>query len=220
MNDSELFAIIRERLFTAVIGDVMDKVGLRHQFLPPEIRPITPQTVLAGRAMPVEIADVDFRAVEADPFGLMFRALDELKPGEVYIASGASPTYALWGGLMSTRAKRLGGAGGVFDGFHRDTREILRLGFPVFSRGGYAQDQRGRGRVTDFRVPITMSNGVRVAPGDIVAGDMDGVVVIPSGAAPDVIQAALAKVAGEKDVRAMIEAGETTETVFARTGIM
>ena len=220
MNDSELFAIIRERLFTAVIGDVMDKAGLRHQFLPPEIRPITPQTVLVGRAMPVAVTDVDHRDVEADPFGLMFRALDDLKAGEVYVAAGASPAYALWGGLMSTRARKLGGIGGVFDGFHRDTREILRLGFPVFSRGSYAQDQRGRGRVTDFRVAITMSNGVRVAPGDIVAGDIDGVLVIPSAEAPDIVQAALAKVEGERGVRAMIEAGETTAEVFAKTGIM
>jgi regulator of RNase E activity RraA len=220
MNDSELFAIIRERLFTAVIGDVMDKAGLRLQFLPPEIRPITPDTVVVGRAMPVAVADVDHREVEADPFGLMFRALDDLKPGEVYVAAGASPSYALWGGLMSNRAQRLGSAGGVFDGFHRDTREILRLGFPVFSHGAYAQDQRGRGRVADFRVPVTFSNGVRVAPGDIVCGDTDGVLVVPSGAATDIVQAALAKVEGERGVRAMIEAGETTEAIFTKTGIM
>ena len=220
MNDDVLFATIRDRLFTAVVGDVMDRAGLRHQFLPPEIRGITPETVLIGRAMPVAVADVDFRAVETDPFGLMFRALDELKPGEVYIAAGASPSYALWGGLMSNRAQRLGSAGGVFDSYHRDTREILRLGFPVFSRGGYAQDQRGRGRVADFRTAIVMSNGVRVAPGDVVFGDIDGVLVIPSAQAHDVVQAALAKVDGEAGVRRMIEDGETTETIFAKTGIM
>ena len=220
MNENELLTTLRERLFTAVVGDVMDKAGLRHQFLPPQIRPIAPDAVVAGRAMPVAIADVDFRAVEADPFGLMFRALDDLKPGEVYIASGASPTYALWGGLMSGRAQRLGAAGGVFDGFHRDTPEILRLGFPVFSYGGYAQDQRGRGRVTGFRIPITFSNGVRVAPGDIVFGDVDGVLVIPSSDAGDIIQAALAKVDGESGVRRMIDAGERTEEIFAKTGIM
>lgn len=220
MNDSELFAIIRDRLFTAVIGDVMDRAGLRRQFLPPEIRPMTADTVLVGRAMPVLVADVDFHEVESDPFGLMFRALDELEPGEVYVAAGGSPTYALWGGLMSTRALRLGSTGGVFEGFHRDSREILRLGFPVFSLGGYAQDQRGRGRVTDFRTPLSFSNGVRVAPGDIVVGDMDGVVIVPAAQAADVVQAALAKVEGESGVRQMIEAGETTQEVFARTGIM
>ncbi len=220
MTDSELFAILRQRLFTAVVGDVMDRAGLRCQFLPPAVRPLTPETVVVGRAMPVAVADVDHREVEADPFGLMFRALDELQPGEVYIAAGASPTYALWGGLMSARAQRLGSTGAVFDGYHRDTREILRLAFPVFSHGSYAQDQRGRGRVADFRSPIVFANGVRVAPGDIVYGDIDGVLVVPAAQASDIVEAALAKVEGERDVRHMIEAGQTTEDIFARTGIM
>ena len=220
MNDSELFTTLRDRLFTAVVGDVMDRAGFRLQFLPPTVRPITPEAVIVGRAMPVAVADVDHREVEADPFGLMFRALDELKPGEVYIAAGASPTYALWGGLMSARAMQLGSPGAVLDGHHRDSREILRLGFPVFSHGGYAQDQRGRGRVADFRVPIVMANGVRVAPGDIVYGDIDGVLIVPAAEADDIVQAALAKVEGERDVRHMIEAGETTEEIFERTGIM
>jgi len=220
MNDSDLFAIIRDRLFTAVIGDVMDTAGLRHQFLPPEVRPITAEALVVGRAMPVQVADVDFDAAESDPFGLMFRALDDLKAGEVYVGAGASLTYALWGGLMSTRAMRLGCTGAVFDGFHRDTRDILHLGFPVFSRGAYAQDQRGRGRVTDFRSPIALANGVRIQPRDIVFGDRDGVLIIPSADAADIVQAALAKVEGEDGVRRMIEAGEPTEGIFARTGIM
>ena len=66
---------------------------------------------------------------DAKPFGLMFEALDGLKPGEIYICTGSSPTYALWGGLMSTRARALGASGAVLDGYHRDTREILQLGF-------------------------------------------------------------------------------------------
>src|SRR6187455_3044822 len=76
---------------------------------------------------------------------LMLRALDELKANEVYICTGGSPRYALWGELMSTRAQTLGAAGAVVDGYHRDTRGIRRLGFPVFSYGSYAQDQRVRG---------------------------------------------------------------------------
>ena len=220
MNDSDLFATLHDRLFTAVVGDVMDTAGLHHQFLPPEIRPITPDAVLVGRAMPVEVADVDFGEAETDPFGVMFRALDDLKVGEVYVGAGASLTYALWGGLMSTRAMRLGSPGAVFDGFHRDTRDILRLGFPVFSRGAYAQDQRGRGRVADFRSPVTLANSVRIQPGDIVFGDRDGVLIIPSADVADIVQAALAKAEGEDGVRRMIEAGEPTEGIFARTGIM
>lgn len=220
MTDSELFATIRQRLFTAVIGDVMDAAGLRRQFLPAEIRPLAPEMVIVGRAMPVQIVDVTGKDAASDPFGLMFRALDNLKPGEVYLTAGGSLNYALWGGLMSTRAARLGSPGAVFDGYHRDTNDILRLGFPVFSRGAFAQDQRGRGRVTDFRCTVAFANGARAAPGDIVVGDVDGVLLIPKDHAADIVRSALAKVEGEESVRRMIEAGEPTETIFAKTGIM
>ena len=224
MNDEELFRTIRERLFTAVIGDVMDTAGLDRQFLPPDIRALSPDSVVVGRAMPVLEADCRGDTVahsgQQDGFGLMFRALDEMKAGEVYLCTGASLRYALWGGLMSTRARLLGAAGAVLDGFHRDTREILALGFPVFSRGAYAQDQRRRGRVIDYRCPVEFGNGTRVDPGDIVVGDVDGVLVIPSARAEEIVSAALAKVAGEDAVRGMIERNESTGSVFARTGIM
>lgn len=223
-TDPELFALVRERLFTAVIGDVMDAAGLTRQFLPPSIRPIDPAMVVAGRAMPVLEADCAGEQVgpsgKPEPFGLMLRALDELQDGEVYVATGASPHYALWGGLMSTRAFRLGAAGAVLDGFHRDTREIRALGFPVFSAGSYAQDQRLRGRVVDFRCRIEFGNGVEVSPGDLLVGDVDGVLVVPRDRVTEIVDAALAKVESESAVRDMIEAGESTDAIFRKTGIM
>lgn len=220
MTDAELFALIRDRLFTAVIGDVMDRAGLMHQFLPAGIRGIEPDMVVVGRAMPVLVEDVTPGKPVDDAYGIMFRALDELQPGEVYITAGGSPDYALWGGLMATRAMRLGVAGAVFEGCHRDTREIMGLKFPVFSLGAYAKDQKDRGSAVDYRCPITFSNGVQVAPGDIIAGDIDGVVVIPKDAAADIVRDALAKVTGEEDVRRAIAAGEPTGAIFRRTGIM
>jgi regulator of RNase E activity RraA len=220
MTDAELFALIRDRLFTAVIGDVMDRAGLTRQFLPPEIRAIVPDTGLVGRAMPVLVEDVKPGNGGSDAYGIMFRALDELKPGEVYITAGGSPDYALWGGLMATRAMRLGAVGAVFEGCHRDTREITRLKFPVFSLGAYAKDQKDRGAAVDYRCRITFANGVSVTPGDIIAGDVDGVVVIPKDAAADIVRDALAKVTGEEDVRRAIEEGEPTGSIFRRTGIM
>jgi regulator of RNase E activity RraA len=108
----------------------------------------------------------------------------------------------------------------VLDGYHRDTREILSLDFPVFSAGSYAQDQRLRGRVVDFRTPITFRNGCRVAPGDLIVGDIDGVLVVPKDSVGDVLDAALAKVVGEEKVRRSILSGERTEEIFQRTGIM
>lgn len=215
-----LLDTIRQHLFTAVIGDVMDAAGLAHQFLPPYLRPLDDSHRLVGRALTVLESDIADRDPEDEPFGLMFKALDDLKPGEVYVCTGSTGAFALWGELMSSRAARLGATGAVVDGFHRDTRGIRRLGFPVFSAGAYAQDQRPRGRVTDFRVPLTFSNGAVVRPGDVIVGDVDGVLAIPADHVGDIVAAALAKAGAERDVERAIAAGEATTAIFARTGIM
>ena len=210
---------IREGLFTAVVGDVMDSMGLTRQFLPPRIRPLEEGMTVVGRAMTVLEEDADVLD-EVNPFGVMFDALDDLKADEIYLASGSSGAYALWGGLMSTRAMRLGAAGAVLNGYHRDTQEIRRIGFPVFSWGGYSQDQRGRGKVVDYRCPLELLNGVAVNPGDVVFGDVDGVVVVPQDRESEVVEAALEKVTGEDQVRQAIEGGMSTKDAFKRYGIM
>ena len=176
--------------------------------------------MLVGRAMTVVETDIAEGEPEGKPFGMMFKALDDLKSGETYVCTGSHGVFALWGELMSTRAARLGATGAVVDGFHRDTRGIRRLGFPVFSAGAYAQDQRPRGRVTDFRVPLTFSNGAVVRPGDVIVGDVDGVLAIPADHVGDIVAAALAKAGAERDVERAIAAGEATTAIFARTGIM
>jgi regulator of RNase E activity RraA len=223
-DDAELFGLMKQELFTAVVGDVMDVVGLTRQFLPPQIKPLHEDMVVVGRAMPVIEADCSGSTIahtgESQPFGLMFRALDDLKPGEVYLCTGASPTYALWGELMSTRAMHLGAAGAVVNGVSRDTRGILKLGFPTFSWGRYAQDQGVRGRVVDFRCPVDFPNGVTVRPGDIVFGDIDGVVVIPTEAENDVIHRALEKARTENKVRTAIQNGMAAQDAFDTYGVM
>lgn len=214
-DDASLFQLIRQKLFTAAIGDVLDAMGLRRQFLPPAIQPLHPDMVVLGRAMPVLEAD----CFDDGGFGLMLHALDDLKPNEVYIASGGSPRYALWGELMSTRALQLGAAGAVLNGYSRDTKGILALGFPTFSCGRYAQDQSCRGKVVDFRVPIEM-DAVRIIPGDIVFGDIDGVLVIPKEAETEAISRALEKASKENAVRTAIEQGMSTVEAFQKFGVM
>jgi hypothetical protein len=90
-DDTELFDLMKRELFTAVVGDVMDVAGLTRQFLPPEIKPLHDDMVVLGRAMPVIEADCSSNYVahkgEREPFGLMFRALDDMKPGEVYLCT-------------------------------------------------------------------------------------------------------------------------------------
>jgi len=218
-NDSELFQMMRKDLFSAVLGDVMDTMGLTHQFLSPQVKPITDDMVLAGRAMPVLEEDIFIGGAE-EPFGLMFDALDDLKSNEIYLATGAPPNYALWGGLMSTRAKILGAAGAVLDGYHRDTPEILELGFPCFSMGSYAQDQGVRGKVVQYRCRVKTLNRVLVEPGDIVFGDLDGVVIVPQTKEQEIIEAAVDKVYGENKVREAIEKGVSSKDAFQQYGIM
>lgn len=225
-DDTELFALMRSQLFPAVVGDILDTMGFLRQFLSPQIRPLASDMVIVGRAMPVLEGNA-FSASEAQgrgplsqrPFGLLFEALDDLQPGEVYVATGCAPQFALWGGLMTTRALHLKAAGAVLDGYHRDTREVLQLGLPVFSAGSYAQDQGPRGKVLDWRVPVEI-NGVRVAPGDLVFGDLDGVLVIPRAAEEEAIGRALEKASTENRVRLAIEQGMSTVEAFRKFGVM
>jgi regulator of RNase E activity RraA len=225
-NDDQLFDLIKNELYTAVIGDIMDKMGLLHQFLPPQIQPLRADMFTAGRAMTVVEADMlecdeylGANPVLKKPFGLMLEALDDLKKNEVYICTGSSPDYALWGELMSTRAKILGAAGAVVDGYSRDTKGILALDFPSFSYGNYAQDQAPRGKVINFRVPIEIK-GVRVNPGDIVVGDIDGVCIVPQQHEVEVMTRALEKARGEKMVQKKIQEGMSAKEAFDTYGIM
>lgn len=223
-NDDELFNIVRNELYTAVVGDIMDKMGLLNQFLPPQIQPLRDDMFVVGRAMTVLEADVvsdssSNNPVLNRPFGLMLEALDDLKKNEVYVCTGSSPSYALWGELMATRAQILGAAGAVVDGYSRDTKGILELNFPSFSYGRYAQDQAPRGKVIDFRVPIEIK-GVRINPGDVILGDIDGVCVVPKEAEEEVFRLAIEKARGEKMVQKKIQEGMSTVDAFAKFGIM
>ncbi|UAB70851.1 RraA family protein [Vibrio sp. SCSIO 43132] len=225
-NDNALFTRIKEELFSAVIGDVMDKMGYTQQFFPPYLTTLRRDMVIAGRAMTVLEADVfeevsseSANPIMAKPFGLMFEALDSLKPNDVYVCTGSSPDYALWGGLMSTRAIKLGAAGAILDGYIRDSNEILSLDFPIASRGCYAQDQGPRGKVINYNVPLRVGQ-VQIQPGDIIFGDCDGVICIPKEIEDEVISKALEKVRGESEVRKALENGMSTVEAFERFGIM
>ena len=227
MNDADatLFQQMRDELFVAVVGDILDTLGYHHQFLPAEIMPLDKPMRIVGRAMPVLEADVvnlgagSRGPLAGKPFGLMLEALDDLKPGEIYIATGASLRYALWGGLMSTRAQHLKAAGAILDGYVRDANEIEQLGFTVFCRGTYAQDQGVRGQVIDWRCTIEIG-GVRIAPGDLLFGDREGVLVIPRAVEQEAIARALDKVRTENKVADAIRGGMSACEALATFGVM
>ena len=225
-SDDELFQLAQRELFTCVVGDVMDKMGLTHQFLPPAIRPLHLEMIVMGRAMPVLSGDVFAERVDgsANPlsarsFGLMLQALDDLRPGEIYLNTGSSPRNAMWGEMMSTRARQLGARGAIVNGYVRDTRAILAMNFPTFGFGSYGQDSAPRYKVHDFRIPIEIG-AVTIHPGDILFGDVDGVLAVPATAESEVFHRALEKARGEKTVKKDLENGLSATEAFARHGIM
>lgn len=215
-NDSELFQLVRSMLYTPVVGDILDGLGRYHQFLPQPVQPIREDMVVVGRAMPVLVEEIE--GPQADRFEQLTKALDQIEPGEVYITTEAL-SCASWGEIMTATAKRRGGVGAVINGFHRDTPQVLEQNWPVFSRGRYAQDASVRLAVVDYRCPIYVGK-VRIDPGDLVFGDLDGVLIVPQPVEIEVIQQALEKARGEKLVRKEIEAGLSSAAAFQKYGIL
>ena len=229
-NDEEMFALMKEKLYTPVVGDILDQMGRTHQFLPAPIRPLASQVPtalitgirggswmkLAGYACPV--LENDVYGVPQKPFGYMTEALDQLKPNEVYIATGAHHS-ALWGELLTASAKARGAAGAVLDGYTRDTAMVLEQDSPVFCSGTWAQDSSCRTYVFDYRCDIEIGQAT-IHDGDIVFGDVDGVLIIPREIAEEVIEKALIKADTEKTMRKAIENGMSVTEAFEKFGVL
>ncbi|MDD3347715.1 RraA family protein [Oscillibacter sp.] len=215
-NDDELFSLMKEKLYTPVVGDILDMMGYTHQFLPSEISPLRDEMKLAGRAC--TILEHDVYAPQKKAFGYLTEALDQLQKNDVYIATGAHNS-ALWGELLTATAKTRGAVGAVIDGYTRDTPQVLAQNFPVFARARWAQDSSIRTNVVDFRCPIEIG-AVTIQDGDLVFGDMDGVLIVPQLAVNECIERALEKASGEKVVRQAIEHGMSATDAFKKFGIL
>jgi len=208
-------------LSAAILSDVLDSLGLRGQAMAPFIRPLDDSRVMVGRArtglyMPVyEVHEGE------NPYEVEIALVDDLKPGDVAVLACNGPTtrIAPWGELLSTASHARGAAGCVTDGLVRDVRQIREMGFAVFHGGIGPLDTKGRARMVERDVPVQCA-GVPVAPGDVVFGDVDGVVVVPQSREREVLDLALAKVRGENDTRDALLRGETLASVFARLGIL
>lgn len=216
MTDGSVDLVVREKLYTAVLGDILDQMGYVTQFLPADVRAIATGMKLVGRAMPVHLAAST--KVRGQGFANLTSALDQLQEGEVYVASGGNIQCAAWGELMTAAARRRGAVGAVVNAFHRDTDRVLEQNWPVFSRGAYAQDAAVRSVVVDFRVRIDV-DGVDVSPGDLVVGDRDGVLIVPQMVEAEVLGLALQKMQAEGRVRAAIDGGASATDAFRTHGV-
>jgi len=218
--DAETLADVRSRLYAAVLSDVLDSLGYRHQVLAPGVRPLDESLVLAGRARTGLYRDVYHVPPGHNPYELEIALIDDLKPDEVAVlACGSSGRIAPWGELLTTASIARGAVGCVTDGLARDVKAIRRLGFPVFCGGIGPLDSKGRGEVAAIDVPIECG-GVLVNPGDLVFGDADGVVVVPQQVTAQALRLAFEKVEGEDRTREELAKGLNLAEVFARYGIL
>lgn len=210
--------ILRERLYTAVVSDVLDRQGLLEQAMSARIRPLEPRMRLVGRAHTVLTADIYQRP--ENPYEKEIASVDSLKPGDVMVAAtNGSERTCLWGELLSTAARARGAAGALIDGHTRDVARILEMGFPLFCTGFRPVDSSSRSIVVDYDCPV-LCGGVMVHPGDIVFADIDGVVVIPQDRLEETVRAALEKVEAENSSRKMLEEGRLLREVYDRFGVL
>ena len=211
---------IRGTMFTALLSDCLDAVGLRGQAMPPRIRPLDEARVLVGRARTAAFMEVHHVEAGVNPYELEMDLIDSLEPDEVPVFACGNPSrVAPWGELLSTAAQVRGAAGAVMDGCVRDTRAIRAMGFPVFHGGIAPLDTKGRARVMAIDVPIECA-GVAVVSGDLVFGDADGLVIVPKAAEDDVLRLAAEKLAGERSTLAELRQGKSLRDVFDRFGIL
>ena len=211
------------RLYTAVVSDILDGLGHRDHTLDPAIRLLSgaagaSDVVVAGWANPFLVAEAG--EIPAEPYTGEIAALDDLAAGEVVlVAAGGSARAACWGELFSTAARARGARGAVIDGSCRDQRRIMGMGYPVWCRGGLPLDCKGRTAVTGWRQPAVVG-GLLVQPGDLVVADVDGVVVVPAGLAPEVVQRAAQKAEKENGLRDALAQGSTLRDAYDRFGVL
>jgi regulator of RNase E activity RraA len=203
---------------SAVIADVLDRIERREQCLAANVRPLLPDMRMWGEAVTARFEAVD--RIADRPFELEMALTDSLRPGQIVVSHcDTMRLSAAWGGLLTAAARSRGARGVVTDGGVRDYEEIAAQRFPAFCAGLTPYDSLGRMDVVAINVPI-VCGGVDVRPGDLIFGDVDGVVVVPASTAEHVVRMALEKIDGEARVRERLCAGATVTDIYGEYGIL
>jgi 4-hydroxy-4-methyl-2-oxoglutarate aldolase len=212
---------LKTKLYSAVLSDVLDQLGFPNQAVKPFVRPLDDNAILCGFARTGLYMKRYHFPEGHNPYELEMDLIDSLKPGEVAVLACDGPTdrIAPWGELLTTASMARGAAGCLTDGLVRDVRRIREVKFPVFHGGIGPLDTKGRAEMMAMDEPVEVA-GARVAPGDFVFGDVDGVVIVPQRIAEEAVKLALAKIEAEDTTRDELLAGESLRSVFARHGVL
>ena len=204
-----------EQLYTGAVCDVLREFCLLNQALPHHIKPLREYRTFAGFAFTVKSApnvmikgEMDFRT----------QMLDELGEDHFVVWDTSGDEEAtLWGGVMTATAKGKKVKAACIDGGIRDTHQILEADFPVFYKYRTSNGSLGRCLITHYQVPILIGKVV-VRPGDVVLGDIDGVLVVPRDIAYDVLIRAEEIKANEKKIFGWVHSGETIKEIKEKGG--
>jgi len=200
----------------ASVSDAMEQLYGQKGYMSHQMRPLAP-TKFAGPAVTVLLKKEEHKEGSKASEG-MLDAIDNARPGSVYVMvleDGAD--YAGIGGLMATAMKYRGLAGAVIDGSVRDTPQIRKLQFPVFSRGVAPSTTINHYRFAGVNVPVTCA-GVRVSAGDIITADEDGVAVVPRARADEVLKKAQVLDDTEHSMLPFIEKFRSIKEAVAKFG--
>lgn len=210
---------LAETIYTAVVSDVLDKVGVKGRVLDASVRPVLEgDKVMVGRATTASSAPVSEDPPE--PYALLLRAIDNVQQGEILVIEARTRTEsAIFGGLLATALECRGARGCVIDGAIRDAKDLHNLGFPTFATAYRPTDSFGRDEIVEIGQPV-VCGGVEIRPGDVIVGDADGVVAVPSAIAPLVLTQALEKIEGEGSMRRDLSSGMAVSAAFEKYGIL
>ena len=200
MIKTEDFNELQNILYSAVIADVLDETNdkiVRNNAMDNMIRPLSSEMKVMGRVF--TILAVDAYEQPKEPYKLELEAIDNLKKGDVVVVK-SNKISGFWGELLTTAAIGHNCRGAIIDGFTRDAKEIIKMGFPTFASGFIPYDSKSRTEVIAYQVPIK-SSGVVINPGDIIFADYDGIVVIPKKMEDIVIKKAIQKLNKEKEMK-------------------
>jgi len=210
--------MMRQSLYSAIVCDALDSIGLTNQSPRKELLPMTGDAVVVGRCKTSLWADMFH--VDPSPYELELQAVDSIERDEIFIGAAAgSMRSGIWGELLSTAVKHRGCTGAIIDGAVRDVRQMREMEFPVWAVGTSPYDSKDRQRIIDLDIPVEIG-GVVFSPGDLVIADVDGIVVVPQAVEYQAIQLAWKKVHEENTFRDSIKAGMSASEAFAEYGIL
>lgn len=219
-HPANIVRLARERLYTAVVADVLDMLGLSNQILGSNVRPVDETQVVCGRARTGDFKDIYHESEGTDSYEHVAAFVDTLNPDDVLVlACGRSGRLHPCGETLATAAYMRKVAGCVTDGLVRDVRQIRALGFPTFGAGYGALKLRGRGRLVATDVPVQCS-GVWVSPGDLILGDVDGVIAVPRQVEDQVVRMSLDKADKERQLAEEIREGRSLAELYRKHRVL